>query len=121
MRYTWSTGIELCQIHSPRTPAGRVFHQDFPKGTPQARPCLVEGAQRAWPRTVGGEQEIRRILLWQPSDLIDLLLNLQALQVIKLRLVALEGAVDIVLSPAVGLVLALQRDREQLKVLAAQG
>lgn len=38
------------------------------------------------------------ILLRQPSDLIDLLLNLQTLKVIKLRLMALECAVDIVLS-----------------------
>lgn len=72
------------------------------------------------PHTIGGEQEIRRVLLRQPSYLIDLLLNLQALQVIELWLVALEGAVDIVLSPAVGLVLALRRDREELKVLAAR-
>lgn len=79
--------------------------------------CRSRGT--ALPHTVGGEQEIRRVLLGQPSDLIDLLLNLQALQVIELWLVALEGAVDIVLSPAVGLVLALQRDREELKVLAA--
>lgn len=37
------------------------------------------------------------ILLWQPSDLVDFLFNLQTLQVVKVRLVALERAVDIVL------------------------
>lgn len=37
------------------------------------------------------------ILLWQPSDLVDFLFNLQTLQVVKVRLVALECAVDIVL------------------------
>lgn len=48
--------------------------------------------------TIGGEEEVCGILLRQPSDLIDLLLNLQTLKVVKLRLVALECAVDIVLS-----------------------
>lgn len=38
-----------------------------------------------------------RVLLGQPSDLVDLLFNLQTLQVVKVRLVALECAVDIVL------------------------
>lgn len=38
------------------------------------------------------------ILLRQPSDLVDLLFYLQTLQVVKVRLVALEGAVDVVLS-----------------------
>jgi len=47
--------------------------------------------------TIGGEQEMSGILLRQPSDLVDLLLYLQALQVVKVRLVALERAVDIVL------------------------
>lgn len=40
---------------------------------------------------------MRRILLWQPSDLVDFLFNLQTLQVVKVRLMALERAVDIVL------------------------
>lgn len=83
---------------------------------------MVEGGPgAAGAPTVGGEQEIGSVLLGQPSDLVDLLLNLQALQVIELGLMALEGAVDIVLSPAVGLVLALHgdRDREQLRLLAA--
>ena len=33
----------------------------------------------------------------QPADLVDLLLNLQALEVVELGLVALERAVDVVL------------------------
>lgn len=110
MKHTWCTGIELCQTHSPKTPAGRVFNKPFPQGRAQGRLCLAVGGRAGAARapTVGGEQEIGGVLLGQPSDLIDLLLDLQALQVIELRLVALEGAVDIVLSPAVGLVLALQ-------------
>lgn len=47
--------------------------------------------------TVGGEQEMCCILLRQPSDLVDFLLYLQTLQVVEVRLVALERAVDIVL------------------------
>lgn len=57
--------------------------------------------------TVGGKEEVRGVLLWQPSDLIDLLLNLQTLKVVKLRLVALKCAVDIVLSLGEWLSLAL--------------
>lgn len=49
------------------------------------------------------------VLLRKPSYLVDLLLNLQTLQVVKLWLVALEGAVDIILSSPVGLALTLQR------------
>lgn len=47
------------------------------------------------------------ILLRQPSNLVDLLLNLKTFQVVKLRLVALEGAVNIVLSAALKLILTL--------------
>lgn len=47
--------------------------------------------------TVGGEQEMCCVLLRQPSDLVDFFLYLQTLQVVKVRLVALERAVDIVL------------------------
>lgn len=50
------------------------------------------------PLTICGQEEVCSILLRQPSDLIDLLFNLQTLKVIKLGLVALECAVDIVLS-----------------------
>lgn len=55
--------------------------------------CMSERAL-----TIGGEEEVCSILLRQPSDLIDLLLDLQTLKVVKLRLMALECAVDIVLS-----------------------
>lgn len=48
--------------------------------------------------TIGGEEEVCGVLLRQPSDLIDLLLDLQTLKVVKLGLMALKGAVDIVLS-----------------------
>ena len=59
--------------------------------------------------TVGGEEEVCSVLLGQPSDLVDLLLDLQALQVVELWLVALEGAVHVVLPPPLGLALALHR------------
>jgi len=62
--------------------------------------------------TVGGQQELRGILLWQPADLVDLLLDLQALQVVELGLVALEGAVDVVLAAVLGYVLVLKGPRE---------
>lgn len=71
------------------------------------------GRPRPRPRTVGGEQEIGCVLLREPSYLVDLLLYLQTLQVIELWLVALEGAVDIVLSPAMGLVFALQEGEQR--------
>lgn len=58
--------------------------------------------------TVGGEQEVGGVLLRKPFDLVDLLLDLQALQVVKLWLVALECAVNIVLPSPLGLTLALQ-------------
>lgn len=47
------------------------------------------------------------VLLRQPSDLIDLLLDLQTLKVVELGLMALKGAVDIVLSLGEWLSLAL--------------
>lgn len=37
------------------------------------------------------------VLLGQPFDLVDFLFNLQTLQVVKVRLMALERTVDIVL------------------------
>lgn len=61
--------------------------------------------------TICGEEEVCSILLRQPSDLIDLLLNLQTLKVIKLRLMALECAVDIVLSLGEWLSLSLRKER----------
>lgn len=57
--------------------------------------------------TVGGEEEVCGVLLRQPSDLIDFLLDLQTLKVVELGLMALEGAVDIVLSLGEWLTLAL--------------
>lgn len=57
--------------------------------------------------TICGQEEMCSVLLRQPSDLIDLLFNLQTLKVVKLRLVALECAVDIVLSLGEWLCLSL--------------
>ena len=48
--------------------------------------------------TVGGEQEEGGAGGLDPGDLVDLLLNLQTLEVVKLGLVALEGAVDVVVT-----------------------
>lgn len=50
-----------------------------------------------WFLTIGGEEEVCCILLWQPSDFVDFLFDLQTLQVVKVWLVTLERAVDIVL------------------------
>lgn len=60
--------------------------------------------------TVGGQQRVGRVLLREPLDLVDLLLYLQALEIVELRLVALEGAVDVVLALAVGSIFTLQGD-----------
>ena len=62
--------------------------------------------------TIGGEKEVRSVLLRQPPDLIDLLLNLQTLKVVELRLMALKGAVHIVLSLGKWLTLALWKQTE---------
>lgn len=48
------------------------------------------------------------IFLGQPSNLVNLLLNFKAFKVVKLRLMTLEGAVNIVLSSTLWLVLALK-------------
>lgn len=66
--------------------------------------------------TIGGEEEVCGVLLRQPSDLIDLLLNLQTLKVVKLGLVALECAVDIVLSLSEWLSLALWEGKEESRL-----
>lgn len=58
--------------------------------------------------TIGGQQRVCGVLLREPFDLVDLLLDLQALQVVELGLVALEGAVHVVLALAVRRVLTLQ-------------
>ena len=49
-------------------------------------------------RTIGSEEEERRAGGFDPGNLVDLLLYLQTLEVIKLRLVALERAVDVVVT-----------------------
>lgn len=55
--------------------------------------------------TVRGQQELCGVFLWQPADLVDLLLDLQTLQVVELGLVALERAVNVVVAAALCLVL----------------
>ena len=54
------------------------------------------------------------VLLRQPSDLIDLLLDLQTLKVVELGLMALKGAIDIVLSLGEQLSLALWKETEDI-------
>lgn len=65
--------------------------------------------------TIGGEEKVSSVLLRQPSDLIDLLLNLQAFKVVEFGLMALEGAVHIVLSLGKWLRLALWKKNKQRK------
>ena len=48
------------------------------------------------------------ILLREPLDLVDFLLYLQTLEIIELWLVALEGAVDVILALVVWRIFALQ-------------
>lgn len=71
--------------------------------------------------TVGGQQEVGGILLRKPFDLVDLLLNLQTLQVVKLRLVALECAVNIVLPSTLGLALTLQETERTRDIVRLEG
>ena len=52
------------------------------------------------------------VLAPKPPDLVDLFFNFQALQVVKLRLVALERAVQVVLAFALANALALKRNIE---------
>ncbi len=66
--------------------------------------------------TICRQKELCCVLLRQPSNLVDLLFDLKAFQVIKLRLVALEGAVNIVLSSTLRLILTLNRERPQIRV-----
>jgi hypothetical protein len=49
-----------------------------------------------WPRTIRREEEVRRILSFAPSNLIDLLFNLERFEVIELGLVRLELGVELV-------------------------
>lgn len=63
--------------------------------------------------TVSGEKEVCCILLGQPPYFVDLLLNLKTLQVVKLWLVALKCAVNVVLPSSLRLILTL--DERQRK------
>lgn len=74
-----------------------------------SRVCMQEAL------TIGGKQEVCSVLLRQPSNLIDLLLNLQTLKIVEFGLMALKGAVDIVLSLGEGLSLALWKGNEREK------
>lgn len=62
------------------------------------------------------------IFLRKPADLVDLFLNFQTLQIVELRLVTLERAVDVILRMALGQVFTLDtetshvRDKPQLGV-----
>lgn len=47
---------------------------------------------------VGGEEEVGLVLAAQPSDLVDLLLDFERLQVVELGLVRLERRVHVVLA-----------------------
>lgn len=64
-----------------------------------------------WSLTIGGEEEVCGVLLRQPPDLIDLLLDLQTLKVVKLGFMALKSAVDIILSLGEWLSLALWKEK----------
>lgn len=72
--------------------------------------------------TIGGEEKVSSVLLRQPSDLIDLLLNLQTFKVVEFGLMALKGAVHIVLSLGKWLRLALwkktKKQREYAKLMS---
>lgn len=72
----------------------------------------MDGAHPMVALTVGGEEEVGSVLLRQPSNLIDLLLDLQTLKVVKLGFMALESAVDIVLSLGEKLRFALRKEKE---------
>lgn len=58
---------------------------------------------RSVPLTVGGEEKMCSVLLRQPFNLVNFLFDLQTLQIVKVGLVALERAVDIVLPGVAGL------------------
>lgn len=61
--------------------------------------------------TIRGQEELSRVPLRQPPDFVDLLFDLQALQVVELGLVALEGAVHVVLPPTPRPILVLDSRR----------
>lgn len=60
------------------------------------------------------------IFLRQPSDLVDLLLNLKAFQVVKLWFMTLERAVNIVFSSALWQILTLRNRKGKTTVTAQQ-
>lgn len=92
-------------------PVMAVMHEEHDlKIKQQAVVCTTVVTWRIW-LTVGGQQEVGCILLRKPSDFVDLLLNLQTLQVIKLGFVALECAVNVVLSSTLRLALTLKSIR----------
>lgn len=68
------------------------------------------GAPARGPLTVGGQQGVGGILLRKPLDFVDFLLYLQTLEIIELRLMALEGAVDVILALAVRRIFTLQEN-----------
>lgn len=61
--------------------------------------------------TIGRQKKLCCIPLRQPSNFVNLLFNLKALQVVKLRLMALEGAVHIILPSRLWPILILNNDR----------
>lgn len=72
--------------------------------------------------TVCGQEKLRGVFLRQPADLVNLLLDLQTLQVVKLGLMALERAVNVVIAAALCLVLHTRAtetgfDRSWIKIL----
>lgn len=57
--------------------------------------------------TVSRQKELSGVLLWEPTNLVDLLFYFQTLQVVELWLVALESAVNIVLATELRRILVL--------------
>ena len=71
--------------------------------------------------TIGGQQGVGGILLREPLDLVDFLLYLQTLEIIELWLVALEGAVDVILTLAVWRIFALQGNQTLSSGMGSRG
>lgn len=61
-------------------------------------------------RTIGRQQEMCCVLSLAPPDLVDLLLDLQALEIVEFGLVALELGVELVLARALLGLVALEED-----------
>ena len=94
----------------PRTRSGAQTHTHVLGHAPPTRSGTQVRVRAGAPRclTVGGQQGVGSVLLGEPFDLVDFLLYLQALEIVELGLVALEGAVDIILALVVRSILALQ-------------